>query len=148
MTFSKTPTFAEVTVGTAITPYSVQTSTIQLFRFSAVTWNAHRIHYDTAYAREEGYPDVLVQSHLHGCFLANAVVQWAGPQAELRALRWENRAIAVAGDVLTVTGTVTGVSRDGNLDVISVDLTEHDQRGTLCAPGHAVVAVPGEGDGQ
>ena len=26
-------------------------SRLQLFRFSAVTWNAHRIHYDEAYAR-------------------------------------------------------------------------------------------------
>jgi 3-methylfumaryl-CoA hydratase len=41
--------------------------TVELFRFSALTFNAHRIHYDRRYAREvEGYPDLVVQ----GPFLA------------------------------------------------------------------------------
>jgi 3-methylfumaryl-CoA hydratase len=40
-------------------------SPIELFRFSAVTFNAHRIHYDTTYARgEEGYPDLVVHGPL------------------------------------------------------------------------------------
>jgi len=31
-----------------------------VFRYSAVTWNAHRIHYDADYARsEEGYPNTV-----------------------------------------------------------------------------------------
>jgi 3-methylfumaryl-CoA hydratase len=34
----------------------------QLFRFSALTFNAHRIHYDREYCRNvEGYPGLLVQ---------------------------------------------------------------------------------------
>jgi len=41
--------------------------TIDLFRFSAVTFNSHRIHYDTPYATgEEGYPGLVV----HGPFTA------------------------------------------------------------------------------
>ncbi|WP_323183328.1 acyl dehydratase [Streptomyces sp. NBC_00038] len=118
------------------------TTTVQLFRFSAVTWNAHRIHYDTAYARSEGYPDVLVQSHLHGCFLANAVLAWAGPDARLQSLRWENRAIAIAGNTLTVTGTITASRVADGRQVIEVDLEERDQYGALCTPGHAVVVLP------
>ena len=40
---------------------------VDLFRFSAVTFNSHRIHYDQAYARdEELYPDLVV----HGPFTA------------------------------------------------------------------------------
>ena len=32
---------------------------VQLFRFSAITFNPHRIHYDRTYAMEvEGYPDL------------------------------------------------------------------------------------------
>jgi 3-methylfumaryl-CoA hydratase len=40
---------------------------VDLFRFSAVTFNSHRIHYDLPYAREEeGYPGLVV----HGPFTA------------------------------------------------------------------------------
>lgn len=42
-------------------------STPDLFRFSAVTFNSHRIHYDLPYARdEEGYPGLVI----HGPFTA------------------------------------------------------------------------------
>lgn len=135
-----------ISVGTAIKPYSVWPSTIQLFRFSATTWNAHRIHYDQEYAKSEGYPGVLVQSHLHGCFLSNAVLEWAGEGATLRAFRWENRRLAIAGDHLTVTGIVTAVQDEAGTRVVDVELEERNQRGELCAPGRALVAFPAAGE--
>lgn len=44
---------------------------IVLFRYSALTFNAHRIHYDRDYVREvEGYPGLLV----HGPLLATMLI--------------------------------------------------------------------------
>ena len=43
-----------LTVGATIAELEVRPSTISLMRFSAVTWNPHRIHYDEAYAATEG----------------------------------------------------------------------------------------------
>jgi 3-methylfumaryl-CoA hydratase len=49
-------------------PYAPQTTT--LFRYSALTYNAHRIHYDHPYAtQEEGYPGLVVNGGLHALFL-------------------------------------------------------------------------------
>jgi len=51
----------------------VQTLTpdaVMLFRYSALTFNGHRIHYDLAYAREvEGYPGLVVHGPLIATFL-------------------------------------------------------------------------------
>ncbi|MEL6337851.1 MAG: acyl dehydratase [Pseudomonadota bacterium] len=45
-----------------------------LFRYSALTYNAHRIHYDRDYARGvEGYPDIVV----HGPLLATLMLELA-----------------------------------------------------------------------
>jgi len=45
-----------------------------LFRFSALTFNAHRIHYDRAYAHdEEGYPGLIVHGPLTAMLLADLV---------------------------------------------------------------------------
>ena len=53
---------------------SVAPDTTLLFRFSALTFNGHRIHYDQAYARnEEGYPDLVV----HGPLIATLLQQFA-----------------------------------------------------------------------
>lgn len=44
---------------------STKPSSVLLFRFSALTFNAHRIHYDQDFARnEEGYPNVIVHGPL------------------------------------------------------------------------------------
>lgn len=37
---------------------------ILLFRYSALTFNAHRIHYDVDFCRHEGYPDLVVHGPL------------------------------------------------------------------------------------
>ncbi|MCH8524358.1 MAG: MaoC family dehydratase N-terminal domain-containing protein [Balneolales bacterium] len=45
---------------------------VQLFRFSAITFNAHRIHYDADYCRDvEGYPAPVV----HGPLLLHRILQ-------------------------------------------------------------------------
>lgn len=50
-----------------------------LFRFSALTFNAHRIHYDREYAmHEEGYPGLVVHGPLTAVLLANLVRQRSG----------------------------------------------------------------------
>ena len=44
-----------------------------LFRFSALTYNAHRIHYDRDYARDvEGYPGLLTHGPLQAIAMAEA----------------------------------------------------------------------------
>ena len=47
-----------------------------LFRFSALTFNAHRIHYDRAYAMsEEGYPGLVVHGPLTALLLMQLLAQ-------------------------------------------------------------------------
>ena len=50
---------------------SVTPNEVMLFRYSALTFNGHRIHYDAPYAKEvEGYPGLVV----HGPLLATLMV--------------------------------------------------------------------------
>ena len=52
---------------------------ILLFRFSAATFNSHRIHYDQSYVREvEGYPDLVVQGPFTASRLFDLATRTAG----------------------------------------------------------------------
>lgn len=137
--------FEDVEVGTQLPPLSKVPTTVQIFRYSAVTWNAHRIHYEREYAVKEGHPDVLVQAHLHGAFLAQLITDWAGPRARLVSFGWSNRARAVPGDTLTCTGRVTAKVEDGPGRLVEIEVVETNQRGEVCAPGKATVALPSRG---
>jgi 3-methylfumaryl-CoA hydratase len=59
----------------AVTPapaggWTVEVNPVLLFRFSALTYNAHRIHYDREYARGEGYPGLVVHGPLQALLMA------------------------------------------------------------------------------
>lgn len=128
---------SDVTVGMELPVLEVRPTPISLMRFSAVTWNPHRIHYDQAYAASEGYPGVLVHGHLHGAWLLTAVRRWAADRGRVEQFSWQNRHFAVPGDVLTITGQVSEI--DG--DLVVLELTETNQDGALCAPARAVVRM-------
>ncbi|MDJ0992677.1 MAG: MaoC family dehydratase N-terminal domain-containing protein [Dinoroseobacter sp.] len=54
-------------------------STPLLFRYSAITFNAHRIHYDLPYAQEiEKYPGLVVHGPLQANLLVSAATAWKG----------------------------------------------------------------------
>jgi hydroxyacyl-ACP dehydratase HTD2-like protein with hotdog domain len=135
----------DVRVADVIEPVVRRPSRLQLFRFSAVTWNAHRIHYDAVYAAEEGYPDVLVQSHLHGCYLLGTLLAWTGPSAQVVRFGWRNENLAVPGDTLTCSGRVVEITANGE---VRCELEERNQRGELCAAATGTVLLPpGQGQG-
>jgi 3-methylfumaryl-CoA hydratase len=71
---------------------SVIPDTTLLFRYSALTFNGHRIHYDLDYARdEEGYPQLVV----HGPLTATLLQQFAVEQGEGRRLtQFDFRAVS------------------------------------------------------
>jgi 3-methylfumaryl-CoA hydratase len=50
--------------------WTVAVDPVLLFRYSALTYNAHRIHYDRDYARAEGYPGLLVHGPLQALLMA------------------------------------------------------------------------------
>ena len=51
----------------------IEISPSLLFRFSALTYNAHRIHYDRDYTRDvEGYPGLLTHGPLQALAMAEA----------------------------------------------------------------------------
>ncbi|UKY48069.1 hypothetical protein [Streptomyces inhibens] len=75
-----------------------------LFRFSALTANAHRIHYDTPYAQgQEGYPGLVV----HGPLLALLMLELArrhAPVQQVRTLSYRLRRPVFTGEHLVACG--------------------------------------------
>jgi hydroxyacyl-ACP dehydratase HTD2-like protein with hotdog domain len=116
-------------------------SRVRLFRFSAVTWNAHRIHYDEAYARSEGHDGVVVQSTLRGQQLLDVVLRWLGERGAVTSFAWRNLRPAYADTLVVCHGRIADVDEgDGGL-VLRIELEEHDADGAIGASGSATVAL-------
>jgi itaconyl-CoA hydratase/mesaconyl-C4 CoA hydratase len=67
---------------------TVAPDAVRLFRYSAVTFNGHRIHYDDRYVREvEGYPGLVVHGPLIATLMVRAFIR-AHPGFALRSLSY------------------------------------------------------------
>ena len=81
----------------------VATDPVLLFKYSALTFNGHRIHYDRDYARsEESYPDLVVHGPMTAILLADLARRESG--SELRRFSFRARAPLYVGDTLRLRG--------------------------------------------
>ena len=75
-----------------------------LFRFSALTFNSHRIHYDLHYATtQEGYPGLVVQGPLTASLLIDLCARHLGDQP-LSHFSFRGLAPAFCGETLHLLG--------------------------------------------
>jgi len=129
----------DVSVGDTVSREQTPTRA-QLFRYSAITWNPHRIHYDTKYASDvEGHPDVLVQAHFHGAVMQGLLMDQFGPEGQLTDLGWQNVGRAIPDEPLTVGAEVTSVNE--STGHVKFDVWTESSEGR-CAEGTAAVKLP------
>ena len=83
---------------------------VLLFRYSALTFNGHRIHYDRRYVTEvEGYPGLVVHGPLIATLLLDLLHRQA-PQAEVTAFRFKAVRPIFDGQPFRISGAVDGQS--------------------------------------
>ncbi|WP_461186644.1 HTD2 family dehydratase [Arthrobacter sp. Z4-13] len=102
--------------------WGIVTDPTLLMRFSAVTANSHRIHYDWPYATEtEGYAGLVVHGPFSTLLLAEAL-RLEGPGATPRQLQHRNMSPLFCGEEALISLTTTADHRDAVLRREGVDL--------------------------
>ena len=114
------------------------TDITQQFIYNAALWNAHRIHFDYAYATEvEGYPGLVIAGPLMGDWLTQCVNDWLGDDGQLVSFEYSNRHAAYVGDVLHSGGKVVSIEAETGMVILELQVT--NETGEIVTPGAAVV---------
>jgi itaconyl-CoA hydratase/mesaconyl-C4 CoA hydratase len=100
----------------------VTPSTLMLFRYSAVTYNGHRIHYDHPYATQtEGYPGLVVHGPMLATLMCRSLTR-ANPDSVPTSLAYRGLRPLIAPTPFRAAGRVTEagkadlwVEQDGTL---------------------------------
>lgn len=91
------------------TPFSktfTPTSTT-LFRYSALTFNGHRIHYDLDYCRNiEGYSNLVIHGPLNATMLAGFAEEASG--RAVREFNYRGLSPALLGETITFSASIDG----------------------------------------
>ncbi|WP_066798622.1 FAS1-like dehydratase domain-containing protein [Sphingomonas soli] len=95
---------------------------VNLFRFSAATFNGHRIHYDLPYAKaEEGYPALVI----HGPFTASKLAELAGRLRPLAGFSFRAQAPLFLGQPVrlqTSADTFRAIRADGMIAMTALPI--------------------------
>lgn len=112
---------------------AIEPDDVLLFRYSALTFNGHRIHYDRRYVTEvEGYPGLIVHGPLIATLLTDLVRR--NSQAPMTAFRF--KAVSPLFDIAPFS--VNGIpSPDGR----EVKVWAQGSAGQLAMEAHATLAV-------
>jgi hydroxyacyl-ACP dehydratase HTD2-like protein with hotdog domain len=129
----------DVEIGSQIPVMKKVPTAVGLFRFSAVTWNPHLIHYNRDVAMSEGHENIVVHSHLHGAYLMQALESWAGPRARVTKFGWQNKQAVVVGQPMLLSGIVTEKSESGS---VRCQLEGRTDVGDICSIAWADVLLP------
>jgi 3-methylfumaryl-CoA hydratase len=85
---------------------TIMVDSVTLFRFSALTFNSHRVHYDVPYAEGvEKLPKLVVQSKLIALALVETMRR-AAPEAELATFQYRSTRPLYAGTPCTLAATL------------------------------------------
>ena len=83
--------------------WTIETSPVLLFRYSAMTFNGHRIHYDQPYVTGvEVYPGLVVHGPIQATLCLNIAAELLGTVP--RRFHYRNLSPLTAGDAFTVAG--------------------------------------------
>ncbi len=123
-------------VGTALPPRELEMTPQRLVMYAGATWDWHRLHYDAPYAEASQLPAPIVDGqHFGGLFTAQ--VFEASPAARVTKMALRFRSMVFAGETVTVTGEVTGVS--GDEVTVTQELRVDDR---LCATSVTTAVLP------
>jgi hydroxyacyl-ACP dehydratase HTD2-like protein with hotdog domain len=122
--------------GDLLPPLRHTVTPLQLFRYSAVTWNPHRIHFDHRYAREEGHSGIALHSHLRAALALRCVTEGLGPEWQVAKVAYRLRKPVYAPVDLTYTAQVTAAEDDS----MTLELIEEQPSGEVGFEGTVQVS--------
>jgi acyl dehydratase len=117
MSLTSTLTRDEVTVGDRLPDLELPITRTMIVATAIASRDYQDVHHDPGLAEQRGSKDVFMNILTTNGLVGRFVTDWAGPGAVLKALRIRLGAPNYPGDVMTLTGEVTEVRDDGDVDV-------------------------------
>ncbi|MCC8431341.1 MaoC family dehydratase [Reyranella aquatilis] len=141
MATATAPKFADVKVGDELKPLVLPPiSRHQLALYCGGSGDHNPIHVDIDFAKKFGFKDVFAHGMLSMAFLGRLVTSWV-PQKQVRGLGTRFTSITWVGDVITVSGKVTGKREKDGEKLVDLEVRCTNQNGQDTLQGSATVAL-------
>ncbi len=141
MTQRTLPDFAALKPGDTLPPLELPPLTrLQLALYCGASGDHNPIHVDIDFAKKFGFKDVFAHGMLSMAFLGRLVTSYA-PRDRIRKLGTRFTSITWVGDVITLSGKVTGKREENGEKLIDLEIKCTNQNGQDTLQGEATVAL-------
>ena len=130
-----------ISVGDVLPALMIDMSATRIVAGAIASRDFMPVHHDRAYANQQGAPDIFMNILSDTGWCSRFLTDWAGPDAMVKRLAIRLGVPVFPGHVLTYTGSVTAVSRDGDDGLVEVEFSAVNELGEHVG-GTATVSLP------
>ena len=109
--------YADVAEGDELPPLDIPITATAIVAGAIASRDYQDVHHDAELARQRGSKDVFMNILTTNGYVGRFVTDWAGPDAVLKKVAIRLGAPNYPGDTMHMTGRVTAMGDDGQVDV-------------------------------
>jgi len=132
----------DVVVGDELPGFSLDITARRGFLQVSGSQDWYPVHFDPAFARKGGHPDVFVNTGFLQAALVRVITNWMGDDGFLKKLRFEMRRQQRAGDTMVCKGKVVSTAERDGEGWVELEVWAENEREGVTTPGTATVILP------
>jgi len=134
--------YEDITEGMLLPGLSKKPTPRQLVMWAGAAGEFSEMHYDIDFAREKGFPGIIVHGMLIASFLAQLVTDWMGEWGTLKKLKTRNEQFLLVNEEIFCKGSVAKKYVVDDQHYVECDLVAEKSEGGRCVSATAVVSLP------
>jgi acyl dehydratase len=134
--------YEDVEVGQAIPTLTKNVSRQQLVMWAAASGEFDQYHFDEAFAKDYGFPGVIIHGTLKYAFLGELLYAWMGDVRQIKRWSCQYRAMDFPEQDIHCKGVITRKFRQDGQNLVDLDIWIENREGEKTTPGAAVVSLP------
>jgi len=114
----------------------------QLVQWAGATGEFCEMHYNDAYAKEKGFPGIIVHGMLTASFLCQMVIDWMGEEGSIKNLSISNRSMLFPDNDIICRGLVEDKYETDDECFVKCNVWAENPQGEKAVIGSVIVVVP------
>ena len=134
--------FEDVEVVSTLPTVRKDPTSQHLVKYAGASGDFYQIHYDTAFAKNNGLPDIILHGALKNAFLGQLMTDYAGHEGTLKKLSVQYRAMDIPGTPVFAKGTVKKKYVKDGENFVECEIWLENHEGKSTTPGYGIVTLP------
>jgi acyl dehydratase len=137
--------YEDVEPGQEIPTLPKNLSRQQLVMWAAASGEFDQYHFDDTFARNYGFPGVIIHGTFKYAVLGQMLYEWTGDVRAIKRWNCQFRAMDYPDQDLKCRGVITKKYREDGQHLVDLDIWIENPEGRPTTPGTATVALPSRG---